>query len=73
VNESANELQDSVLWRAVSGILTELKATGEIAINTSPSYVISYICQELSAKRLVTADALQPRRGTEGPASGPAS
>ena len=72
MKESANEFQDSVLWRAVGGILTELKATGEITINTSPTYVISYICQELSAKKLVTPEALRPRRGTDGPASGPA-
>jgi hypothetical protein len=71
VKELVNEFQDSVLWAALEGILTELKATGEVAINTSPGYVISYLCQELSAKRLVTAEALGPRRGTEGRGSGP--
>jgi len=73
VKRSGNEFQDSVLWHAVGGILTELNTTGEIAINTSPEYVAAYICRELSAKKLVTADALRPRRGTEGSGSGPAS
>jgi len=73
VKESASEFRDSILWTAVGSILAELNSTGEIVINTSPSYVIAYVCQELSAKKLVTAEALQARRGSEGPGSGPAS
>jgi hypothetical protein len=71
VKGSANEFQDSVLWRAVGGILTELNTTGEIGINTSPDYVVAFICQELAAKKLVTAEALRPRGGTEGRGLGP--
>jgi len=73
VKGSANEFQDSVLWLAVGGILSELNTTGEIAINTSPDYVIAFICQELSAKKLVTAEALRQRSGTEGRGPGPTS
>jgi hypothetical protein len=69
VKESASEFRDSILWTAVGGILTELNSTGEIVINTSPNYVIAYVCQELAAKKLVTVEALRPRRGSEGPRS----
>jgi hypothetical protein len=48
---------DSALWIAVGAILVELRATREIIVNTAPDYVISYICRELVAKKLVTEGA----------------
>jgi len=71
VKQQSSEFRNSVLWTAVDGIITELKASGEVSINTSPSYVIAYICQELAAKKLVTAAGLRARSGSEGPEHGP--
>lgn len=51
--------RDSALWSAVDAILTELKTTGEITVNTAPDYVIEYMCRELIAKRLITEPGLR--------------
>jgi hypothetical protein len=56
-----DDLSDSVLWSALRNMLTELTSTQEIAMNTDPAYVISYICRELRAKNLVTQAGLRPR------------
>lgn len=50
-----DEFRDTALWSAVEGMITELAATREISVNTAPEYVIGYLCQELAAKKLVTA------------------
>jgi hypothetical protein len=61
---SVDDHRDSALWIAVDKILVELRATREIVVNTAPDYVISYICRELVAKKLVTeAAASSPGSG----------
>jgi hypothetical protein len=52
-----DEYRNSALWSALEQTLGELIATRELAINTAPEYVIGYLCRELMAKRVVTADA----------------
>ncbi|HWH51497.1 MAG TPA: hypothetical protein VN651_08125 [Gemmatimonadaceae bacterium] len=67
MNQPLADQRDSPLWRAVGSIIVELVATREIVVNTAPDYVISYICRELVAKKLVTDAAARPRpaRGAE--------
>ena len=48
------------LWAAVSGMLADLQASGEVRIDTAPEYVIGYICRELEAKAVIAAAALTP-------------
>jgi hypothetical protein len=64
VSDSRNEFQDTPLWVALESILAELTTTGEITVNTAPSYVISYLCRELVAKKLITDSALKRSRRT---------
>ncbi len=52
-----DEYRNSPLWSALQQTLGELIATRELAINTAPEYVIGYLCRELIAKRVVSADA----------------
>ena len=59
-----DDLSESILWSAVRNMVTELTTTGEIAVRTDPEYVVSYVCQELRAKGLVTPRALLPRDAT---------
>jgi hypothetical protein len=59
MNPPVSKHRHSELWSAVDGIVTELKTTGEIAVNTAPNYVIDYICRELIAKKLITDAGLQ--------------
>ena len=61
MSQPRDGLSESVLWSALRSMVTELTATGEIAVNTDPAYVVSYLCRELHAKRLVTDAALLPR------------
>jgi len=65
MDQPMNEFRDSALWAAIQGMLTELTASGEVSVNTAPAYVISYLCQELRAKNMVTEAALTPRSGTK--------
>jgi hypothetical protein len=44
---------------AVGETSTELVATRELSVNTAPAYVIGCRCQEVVAKKLSVADALQ--------------
>jgi hypothetical protein len=53
-----DEYRNSALWSALEQTLGELIATREVTINTAPEYVIGYLCRELMAKRVVTAEAL---------------
>lgn len=46
------------LWRALSGALADLQASGEIKVETAPDYVVGYLCQELAAKWIVASSAL---------------
>jgi hypothetical protein len=62
MKQPASEHRDSVLWSALDRILTDLTASGEIAVNTAPDYVIAYICRELVAKNAITDAALSTRR-----------
>jgi hypothetical protein len=50
-----DDYRDSALWAAVEGIVLELIATREIEVNTSPDYVIGYLCRELTAKKMVSS------------------
>lgn len=63
---SKNEFQGTVLWSALEGIIAELEASGEIAVNTAPAYVITYMCRELVAMKVVTDAAMLPRRPGAG-------
>lgn len=47
------------LWSAVEETITELAVTREISMNTAPEYVIAYLCNELVAKKLIAAVALE--------------
>lgn len=53
-----DEYRDTPIWRALAAAMSELEATHEIALATAPDYVIGYVCQELVAKKVVSADAL---------------
>ena len=59
-----SEFRHTPLWAAVAGVVADLKATGEVHIDTGDDYVIDYLCRELVAKRVVTeaAAALTPGR-----------
>jgi hypothetical protein len=48
----------------VASVVAELKASGEMRIETADDYVIDHICRGLAAKRVVTeaAVALTPGR-----------
>ena len=52
------EYRNTPLWRALSGALTELEATGEVKIETAPDYVIGFLCQELAQKWIVASSSL---------------
>lgn len=54
------EYRDSPLWRALAQALTELEASGEVAVATAPEYVIGFLCRELAAKKVVTMSAVSP-------------
>ena len=62
MTSSKNEFQGTVLWSPLEGIIAELEASGEIAVDTAPAYVITYTCRELLAKKVVTDAAMLPRR-----------
>ena len=55
-----------MLWSALEGIIAELETSGEIAVNTAPAYVMTYICRELVAKKVVTDAAMMLRRPGAG-------
>jgi hypothetical protein len=61
VTRRFDEYRESALWTAVEESLLELIATREIAINTAPEYVVGYLCQQLSAKGLVSSRGLEPK------------
>ena len=59
-----SEFRHTPLWSALASVVSELKATGEVQVETGDDYVIDYLCRELVAKRVVTeaAVALTPGR-----------
>jgi hypothetical protein len=61
MKQPASEYRGSMLWSTVQAIMADLSATGEIAINTAPDYVIAYVCRELVAKKAIAEAALRPR------------
>lgn len=52
----------SHLWQGLMVALRELQATREVELKTSEEHVVGYLCQELVARGLVTATALDARR-----------
>jgi hypothetical protein len=54
-----SEFKDTALWSAVADTVSELVATGEIAVHTAPEYVIAYVCRELAAKQVVAVAAVR--------------
>ena len=52
------EYRNTPLWHALTGILTDLEASGEIKVETAPDYVIGYMCRELAAKWVIASAAL---------------
>ena len=56
------EYRDTPLWRALARVLADLEASREVTVATAPDYVIGYMCRELAAKKVVSADALAPDR-----------
>ena len=62
MKQPESEYRDSVLWSSLHAIIAELTATGEIAINTAPDYVVAYVCRELVATKAIAEAALRPRR-----------
>ena len=56
------EYRDTPLWRALASALADLEASGEVAVATAPEYVIGYLCRELAAKKVASANALAPDR-----------
>ena len=54
-----DQYRGTPLWRAVSDIVSELQATGELKIETAPEYVIGYMCQELAQKWIVASESLR--------------
>ena len=52
--------RDTAIWAAVARVLEDLRASGEVRVDTAPEYVIGYICRELEAKGIVVPAALIP-------------
>ena len=63
MKRARSEFQNTPLWAAVAGVVAELKASGEIRIETGDDYVIDHLCRELVAKRVVTEAAVAPTPG----------
>jgi hypothetical protein len=63
MSRSRSQFQHTPLWAAVASTLAELKATGEVQIDTEMDYVVDYLCRELAAKHVVTSVALNVTPG----------
>ena len=48
-----DDYRNTPLWSALQSAFDELVASGEVAVNTAPEYVIGYVCRELVAKKLI--------------------
>ena len=53
-----SEFQNTPLWAAVASVVAELKASGEVRVETGDDYVIDHLCRALAAKRVVTEAAV---------------
>jgi hypothetical protein len=64
MSRSRSQFLHTPLWAAVANTIAELKATGELRVDTEVDYVIDYLCRELVAKNVVTiaASAVAPGR-----------
>lgn len=49
------EHRDTRLWSVIEESIKELLATREISVNTATDYVVGYLCQELTAKKLIAS------------------
>lgn len=54
-----DDYRNTPLWSALQPALDELVASGEVAVNTAPEYVIGHVCRELVAKKLVVLTGYQ--------------
>jgi hypothetical protein len=54
---SRSQFLHTPLWAAVANTIAELKATGELRVDTEVDYVIDYLCRELVAKGVVKSAA----------------
>ena len=54
MSRARSQFQHTPLWAAVASTVAELRATGEVRIDTEIDYVIDYLCRELVAKQVVT-------------------
>ena len=57
MSRSRSQFLHTPLWAAVANTIAELKATGELRVDTEVDYVIDYLCRELVAKHVVTSAA----------------
>ncbi len=63
MNKTAyDEYRNTPLWRAVTEVVVELEATGEIEVRTAPEYVVGFLCRELTAKWVIAGSALARER-----------
>ncbi|UAY50886.1 hypothetical protein [Ferruginibacter albus] len=42
------EYENSLLWATINSALNELKNNNDISINTSPEYIIGYLCKKIT-------------------------
>jgi hypothetical protein len=58
-----SKFQHTPLWAAVASTIAELKATGEVQVDTDVDYVVDYLCRELVAKGVVKSVAINVAPG----------
>jgi hypothetical protein len=63
MSRSRSQFLHTPLWAAVANTIAELKATGELRVDTEVDYVIDYLCRELVAKNVVTSAAIDVAPG----------
>ena len=63
MTRARSKFQHTPLWAAVANTLAELKATGEVQVDTDVDYVVDYLCRELVAKGVVKSAAINVAPG----------
>jgi len=63
MSRSRSQFLHTPLWAAVANTIAELKATGELRVDTEVDYVIDYLCRELVAKNVVSSAAIDVAPG----------
>jgi hypothetical protein len=63
MSRSRSQFLHTPLWAAVATTIAELKATGELRVDTEVDYVIDYLCRELVAKNVVSSAAIDVAPG----------